>query len=485
MKANSISLRILVRALLGAGVLLAAPNGFGRDFYDGTWDTLYPNSSSDDNARCALCHGSTSSGFTFNAYGSAIRYAPGSTLAARIAAVEGVNSDKDPSGSSNLAEIRANTQPGWSGTAVYGVVGSLDPATTLPDESPPEIASPDVNVSPVTLSFGSVDVGTTRTLQTTVSNAGGAELEVTGLGFRTGTSGDFDLNTAPETPFTIPASGVVKVLVDYTPGGDGGDTGALEIKSDSPGEELVTVSLSGTGVVPADDECAISVNPLALDFGSVEVDTAKALTAKVTNAGSLACEVDAVVSSADDTFNLASSDSFTVNPGTSAYVRVEYLPAYLGDDAGTLDLSSNDPDNASIAVPLSGTGVEAVAVGGEVGDALPNLELDLDIAKLAVKRRAWLSGGTPIAVRVMVQNGGVTEGEAEATLIGVQNGKVVYKESRLVTDGPGKGKTMCLFPAYMPQAAGTINWEVTIDDSDSDDDVAKATTTVMNRGPRR
>lgn len=486
MKTNATSLRALVRALLGAGVLLAAPNAVGRDFYDTTWDTLYPGSLSDDNARCALCHGSTTSGSTFNAYGSAIKYAPGSSLAARIAAVEGVNSDKDPSGSSNLAEIQANTQPGWSGTTVSGVVGSLDPVTTVPDEPPPEVASPDVYVSPVTLSFGSVDVGSTRTLQTTISNTGGAELEVTGLSFRTGTSGDFDLNTAPETPFTIPASGLVKVLVDYTPGGEGGDTGALEVKSDSPGEELVTVSLSGSGVVPAADECAISVNPLALDFGSVEVDAARTLSAKVTNAGSLACEVDAVVSSSDGTFNLVSSDAFTVSPGGSTYVRVEYLPVYLGDDAGTLDLSSNDPDNAAIAVPLSGTGVEAAAeeeeaADEEVGDAVPNLDLDLDIGKLAVKRRAWLNADKPIAIRVMVQNGGVTEGDAEATLVGVQNGTVVYNESRLVSDGTGRGRTACLFPTYLPNAAGNIQWKVTINDGDPDKDVATATTTVMNR----
>ena len=62
MNANSISLGTLGRALLGVGMLLAAPYGFGRDYYDTTWDTLYPRSASDDNARCALCHGSTTSG---------------------------------------------------------------------------------------------------------------------------------------------------------------------------------------------------------------------------------------------------------------------------------------------------------------------------------------------------------------------------------------------------------------------------------------
>jgi hypothetical protein len=316
-------------------------------------------------------------------------------------------------------------------------------------------------------------------LTTTISNLGGAELEVTDLGLTRTTSGDFVLSTAPETPFTIPAYGLVKILVDYTPAGAGGDSGALEIESDSPGEELVTVSLSGTGVVPPDDECALSVNPLALDFGDVQVDTTKTLTAKLTNAGSLDCEVDATVSPADGAFALVSDGSFIVETGDSVYVRVAYQPLYLGDDAGALDLTSNDPDQADVAVSLSGTGVEADEEE-EVGDAVPNL--DLDIAKLAVKRRTWLSSRKPVVIMLMVQNNGVVEGDALATVIGVQNGVEVYNESRLVTDATGrKGRTRNLFPTFKPTAPGDVEWTATIDDGDPDEDVATAGIRVMNR----
>ena len=173
-KITSTSLRTLVRALLGVGALLAAPCGFGQRTYDATWDGLYPASLSDSNAACALCHTSTTSGTYLNAYGSAIHSAPGSSLAARIAAVEAVNSDRDLSGASNLAEIQANTQPGWTGTAVAGVSGDLDPVGSLPDDPPPEVALPNVNVSPSSLTFGGVDVGATSTLTTTISNLGGS-----------------------------------------------------------------------------------------------------------------------------------------------------------------------------------------------------------------------------------------------------------------------------------------------------------------------
>jgi len=399
--------------------------------------------------------------------------AQGASLSDSFVAVQRLNSDNDPSGASNLEEIQASTQPGWTGSSVYGVVGDLDPVTSAPDADPPaEIALPNINVSPTSLDFGTVDVGSTETQKTTISNVGSAELEVTGLSLTRATSGDFELNTVPTTPFTIPAYGSVKVLVDYTPSGAGGASGALEIASYSPGEEQITVSLSGSGFVPAADECAISVNPSALEFDSVEVDTPKTLSARLTNASSVDCEVDAVVSPADGAFTLVSGDSLTVEPGDSANVTVEYLPAYLGDDAGKLELATNDPDHPVIAVPLSGTGVEA----GDVA-----LELDLDIAKLAVRKRSWLSSGKPVVIMLMVKNGGLVEGEALATLIGVQDGVEVYNESRKVTDGTGRGRTKNLFPAYLPEGAGEIQWTATIEDGDPDDDVATAATRIMNR----
>jgi len=129
-------------------------------------------------------------------------------------------------------------------------------------------------------------------------------------------------------------------------------------------------------------------------------------------------------------------------------------------------------------VPLSGTGVDDAE---EVGDALPNLELDLDIAKLAVRKRAWKRTGMPIAIRLMVQNGGAVEGDAKATVVGTQNDIEVYKESRMVTDNAGKGKTAHKFPTYQPKMVGDIEWTATIEDGDPDDDVATATTRVMNR----
>ncbi len=75
-----------------------------------TWISLYPDSTSEDNASCQLCHGASTN--VLNAYGAALCTSTAGTIANRITDVEKLNSDSDPTGSDNIAEIDASTQPG-------------------------------------------------------------------------------------------------------------------------------------------------------------------------------------------------------------------------------------------------------------------------------------------------------------------------------------------------------------------------------------
>jgi len=118
-------------SLLGVALMTAAPLIHARSTYVSTWTGLYPGSSSYSNAFCALCH-STTSGLGYNDYGTDMRAITTGTLGERFQAVEGIDSDSDPTASDNITEINANAQPGWTGTAPTGVVGNLDPAGNLP-----------------------------------------------------------------------------------------------------------------------------------------------------------------------------------------------------------------------------------------------------------------------------------------------------------------------------------------------------------------
>lgn len=148
--------RLLVQLATVCGlILLLAPRSpvWARGTFLSTWQAIYPDSASDDNVingtgkSCQLCHETASGGGSWNGYGWDMKLGldAGLTVAEAIAAIEGFDSDIDPTASDNLTEINADAQPGWTdganntiyfkdGTTATGqlppadILGNLDPA---------------------------------------------------------------------------------------------------------------------------------------------------------------------------------------------------------------------------------------------------------------------------------------------------------------------------------------------------------------------
>ncbi len=100
-----------------------------------TWIGIYPDSTSDDNASCQLCHGASTR--DLNAYGAALCASTAGTITNRIRDVEKLNSDSDPTGADNLVEITASTQPGWTPGNVNPTYSRTTCKPTGLVESPP------------------------------------------------------------------------------------------------------------------------------------------------------------------------------------------------------------------------------------------------------------------------------------------------------------------------------------------------------------
>lgn len=134
--------------LLIPTILLILSTGIcsARSAYQGTWNFTYPDTASNDSISCNLCH-SSGGGNGWNAYGWEMRqefYTRGS-LPEAIQAIESIDSDGD--GSTNLEEIEAGTQPGWTegnnntffykngyfstGNALLGSILNADPEVLL------------------------------------------------------------------------------------------------------------------------------------------------------------------------------------------------------------------------------------------------------------------------------------------------------------------------------------------------------------------
>lgn len=122
-------LRTLVSALLATGLMTVIPTAQALNSFNKTWNEVYPNTTtSTGDAGCAVCHGNSTS--NLNAYGAELCRSFNGTVPADIAnylvSIEGVNSDNDVSGSTNLLEIQANSQPGWTTGTANSLYGTVD-----------------------------------------------------------------------------------------------------------------------------------------------------------------------------------------------------------------------------------------------------------------------------------------------------------------------------------------------------------------------
>lgn len=110
-----------------------------RPAYFSQWQTFYSESDA-DTAGCQLCHQNSGGGNGWNSYGWRIReefLSSGSGIESAFVAVQNEDSDADPTASTNLAEINANSQPGWTAGAVNTIFFNDD--TTLLNQLPPDL----------------------------------------------------------------------------------------------------------------------------------------------------------------------------------------------------------------------------------------------------------------------------------------------------------------------------------------------------------
>ena len=117
--------RVSTRLLLLAGLMACLGLGWtaAEMSYVAEFEITYPDSLSDDNVvggigyACVLCHAPVVENVhPFNSYGWDLKAKidGGMSVSSAMAAIESMNSDGDPGGASNLAEINAGTQPGWT-----------------------------------------------------------------------------------------------------------------------------------------------------------------------------------------------------------------------------------------------------------------------------------------------------------------------------------------------------------------------------------
>jgi Cep192 domain 4/Abnormal spindle-like microcephaly-assoc'd, ASPM-SPD-2-Hydin len=196
------------------------------------------------------------------------------------------------------------------------------------------------------LSFASVQVGTSQTLSETLTNTGGSDVTIS-QGTVTGSG--FSLSGF-SPPLTLTPGQYCTFSVTFAPQSAGSASGSISVVSSASNPNL-TISLSGT----ATPDNQLAVSPTNLNFGRVLAGNSAQLSASLSATGSSVTVNSAEVSTSGFTLS-GLSFPITIAAGQSVPFTVTFTPDSGGITNATLSFASNAADSPTVA-SLTGTGV--------------------------------------------------------------------------------------------------------------------------------
>ncbi|MDP8238171.1 MAG: choice-of-anchor D domain-containing protein, partial [Candidatus Hatepunaea meridiana] len=233
----------------------------------------------------------------------------------------------------------------------HAYIANRDNGLLILDVSDYTFTGPCIELSTDELDFEDVGLNLNRELPLTITNIGNEDLTVSDILIE-----DDCFSVDFEDELIIDPDEEAEITVTFAPDESGEFEGTLTITSDDEENEDVEVALLGVGVGPV-----ISVHPRALDFDVVGIEHSEELTITIRNRGLNDLVISAIVNE-NDAFDTDFEEEITIEPDQWEEITVTFTPLIGIDYADTLIISSNDPDNRELAVPLSGTGVGAIIV---------------------------------------------------------------------------------------------------------------------------
>jgi hypothetical protein len=208
-------------------------------------------------------------------------------------------------------------------------------------------ASYTMSLTPGSVSFGNLNVGSSGTQTVQLANTGNSSLTVSQIT----ASGSGVSVSGLAAPVTVAPSQSVPVTVTFAPTTSGAVAGSVTV-TNSQGINAVA-AVTGTGV-----QAGISVTPTSASFGSVVSGSTNSQTIQLKNSGTANLSVSQVTATGSGFSVSGLTLPLTLAPGASGTFNVQYAPTTGGAGNGSVSIVSNAP-NSPATVALSGTGTTA------------------------------------------------------------------------------------------------------------------------------
>lgn len=204
------------------------------------------------------------------------------------------------------------------------------------------------------------------------------------------------------------------------------------------------------------NQSSIYLSSILIDFGTVEDGQTKSIDLTLSNEGNADLSVSSIGISGSSAFTLNSSPAvpFTITAEASITLQVDYKPIEALSDTATIIITSNDPDQGTASVLLTGTGTPSV---------VPHISADkesLDFKTVIV--------GSSRTLSVTISNTGIDDLVVSNLLI---SGSSLFDLNELVPETPftvSIGSSVIIPVDFVPYSAEPSAGTLTIESDDPD-----------------
>jgi hypothetical protein len=221
--------------------------------------------------------------------------------------------------------------------------------TSIIPSSPSSGSSTQLTVSPTALDFGSTIVGTTSTKAVNITATGSltiTQVNVTGASFSL---------AGPALPFSLASGASATLNVSVDPQSAGTNSGSLSIVSNASNSPT---SMGLTTVASAPSSAVLSLNPTAVNFGSVTIGSSSTKSVIISNSGTASLTISQIAASGTGYSASGITLPVTLVAGGSTSFNLTFTPSATGSSSGNVSFVSN-ASNSPISLPLAGAGTSA------------------------------------------------------------------------------------------------------------------------------
>lgn len=284
-------------------------------------------------------------------------------------------------------------------------------------------AAPIASLTPATVPFGSLTVGTTSApMSLTLSNTGNATLNITGITIAGANGSDFAVSTgANACGATLAAGASCSIYVSFSPASASSFTATVQVADNAAGSPQ-TSALTGTGTPPPAP--VVTLAPTSVAFASQTTGTTSApTTVTLTNSGNAALTITGIsIAGTNPTdFAIATGSNVcgsSVAAGASCNIYVTFSPTSAVSFSASLTIADNAAGSPQ-TVALTGSGA-ALA--------------DFSVAATPSSQTVQAGGSTTYAVTVS-SSGGTFSSPVALTVNGLPTGATGSFSASPVTPG--------------------------------------------------